>query len=38
METEKEIYFYGSKNKFDYMSNFYKTNFKDNDMIQYNCS
>ena len=37
METEKEIYFYGLKNKFDYLSNFYKTNFTD-DKIKYNCS
>jgi len=38
METEKEIYFYNLKNKFDYMSNFYKINFIDKDGIQYNCS
>ena len=38
METETEIYFYNLKNKFDYMSNFYKTNFTDKDGIQYICS
>ena len=38
METNTEIYFYGFKNKFDYMSNFYKTKFTDKDNIQYNCS
>ena len=29
METENEIYFYGLHNEFNYMSNFYKTNFID---------
>ena len=38
METDTEIYFYGLKNKFDYMSNFYKTKFTDKNNIQYNCS
>ena len=38
METETEIYFYNLKNKFDYMSNFYKTNFTDKDGIKYICS
>ena len=38
METESEIYFYTLKNKFAYMSNFYKTNFTDSDEILYNCS
>jgi len=38
METETEIYFYNLKNKFDYMSNFYKTIFTDKDGIKYNCS
>ena len=38
METETEIYFYNLKNKFNYMSNFYKTNFTDKDGIKYNCS
>ena len=38
METETEIYFYNLKNKFDYMSNFYKTNFTDTYGIQYICS
>jgi hypothetical protein len=38
METETEIYFYNLKNKFDYMSNFYKTKFTDNDGIKYICS
>jgi len=38
METETEIYFYGLKNKFGYMSNFYKTNFKDNNDINFICS
>ena len=38
METETEIYFYNLKNKFDYMSNFYKTNFTDKEGIKYICS
>ena len=38
METETEIYFYNLKNKFDYMSNFYKTNFTDKNGIKYICS
>ena len=38
METETEIYFYTLKNKFSYMSNFYKTNFIDKDGIKYICS
>lgn len=38
METETEIYFYNLKNEFNYMSNFYKTNFTDKDGIKYNCS
>ena len=38
METETEIYFYNLKNKFNYMSNFYKTIFTDKDGIKYNCS
>lgn len=38
METENEIYFYALKNKFAYMSNFYKINFTDKDGITYNCS
>lgn len=38
METETEIYFYNLKNNFNYMSNFYKTNFTDKDGIKYNCS
>ena len=38
METETEIYFYNLKNEFNYMSNFYKTNFTDTDGIKYNCS
>lgn len=38
METETEIYFYNLNNKFDYMSNFYKTDFTDKNGIQYNCS
>jgi len=38
METDTEIYFYTLKNKFSYMSNFYKTNFTDKDGIQYICS
>ncbi len=38
METESEIYFYNLKNPFSYMSNFYKTNFRDIDGILYNCS
>jgi ribA/ribD-fused uncharacterized protein len=38
METEDEIYFYGLKNEFSYMSNFYKTKFMDEDGIEFNCS
>jgi ribA/ribD-fused uncharacterized protein len=38
METDREIYFYNLKNKFDYMSNFYKTDFTDKYDIKYNCS
>jgi len=38
METDTEIYFYGLKNKFEFLSNFYKTNFTDNNGIKYNCS
>jgi ribA/ribD-fused uncharacterized protein len=38
METNTEIYFYSLKNKFNYMSNFYKINFIDENNIQYNCS
>jgi ribA/ribD-fused uncharacterized protein len=38
METETEIYFYNLKNNFDYMSNFYKTDFTDLDSIKYICS
>ena len=38
METDREIYFYNLQNKFDYMSNFYKTDFTDKDDIKYNCS
>jgi len=38
METDTEIYFYNLKNKFNYMSNFYKTIFTDKDGIKYNCS
>ena len=38
METETEIYFYNLNNQFDYLSNFYKTNFNDKNGINYNCS
>jgi ribA/ribD-fused uncharacterized protein len=38
METPTEIYFYGSQNEFYYMSNFYSTNFIDENKIKYNCS
>jgi ribA/ribD-fused uncharacterized protein len=38
METDKEIYFYGINDEFGYMSNFYKTTFKDENEIQFNCS
>ncbi len=31
METENDIYFYGHKNEFGYMSNFYESSF-----IEYN--
>lgn len=37
METETEIYFYGTKDRFDYMSNFYRTSFVENG-IPFNCS
>ncbi len=37
METENTIFFYGIKDKFGYMSNFYNCTFKDNnDIIYYN--
>jgi predicted NAD-dependent protein-ADP-ribosyltransferase YbiA (DUF1768 family) len=35
METENEIYFYGLKDEFSYMSNFYKTKFIDEDGIEF---
>lgn len=38
METETEIYFYNLKNKFAYMSNFYKTNFTDIHGTLFSCS
>ena len=38
METENEIYFYGLKNKFGFMSNFYNSHFKDNNDISFTCS
>ena len=38
METNQEIYFYGTKDDFSYMSNFYNVNFTDKDGIVYNCS
>jgi ribA/ribD-fused uncharacterized protein len=38
METDTEIYFYNLKNKFKYMSNFYKIEFTDKDGIKYICS
>ena len=38
METIDAIYFYGSKDKYDFMSNFYKTKFNDSNNISYSCS
>ena len=38
METNNSIYFYGADNNFGYMSNFYKTNFVDNDGTKFCCS
>ncbi len=38
METETEIYFFGIKNEFGYMSNFYKCEFIDSNGIKYNCN
>jgi ribA/ribD-fused uncharacterized protein len=38
METKTEIYFYNLDNEFDYMSNFYKTQFTDENNITFNCS
>jgi ribA/ribD-fused uncharacterized protein len=37
METEDSIYFYGIKNDYAYMSNFYQSTFYEN-KIKYNCS
>lgn len=38
METDTEIFFYGIKDKYSYMSNFYKVNFTDENNIKYCCS
>lgn len=38
METVDSIYFYGEKNLHGYMSNFYKSNFVDNEGIHFICS
>ena len=38
METSDSIYFYGLKNKYSFMSNFYKCNFTDENQINFNCS
>ena len=41
MESENSIYFYGSKNKHGYLSNFYKCNFQciiNNNTVIFNCS
>jgi hypothetical protein len=38
METINAIYFYGLKNKFAYMSNFFLTSFSDDNGNAFNCS
>jgi ribA/ribD-fused uncharacterized protein len=41
METSTEIYFYGLRDQFNYMSNFYKCNFQatiNGELLQFNCS
>lgn len=38
METDTEIFFYGIKDKYSYMSNFYKVIFTDENNINYCCS
>lgn len=38
VETKTDIFFYGLKDEFAYMSNFYKTNFVDENGINFNCS
>lgn len=38
METTDSIYFYGVKDKYAFMSNFYKCNFTDERNITFNCS
>lgn len=41
METEKEIYFYGTKGDYGFLSNFYKTNFEcfiNDNIIHFSCS
>lgn len=38
METAAAIYFYGTKDEFGYMSNFYSTSFVDENNIKYSCS
>ena len=38
METNNSIYFYKADGIFGYMSNFYKTNFVDNEGIKFCCS
>ena len=41
MEFEDKIYFYGSKDNYGFLSNFYKSNFEcfiNNNIIRFNCS
>jgi ribA/ribD-fused uncharacterized protein len=38
METENEIYFYKLHNAYSYLSNFYPTQFIDENGLQFNCS
>lgn len=38
METENEIYFYGVNDKYGFMSNFYNTEFENEEEIIFNCS
>jgi ribA/ribD-fused uncharacterized protein len=38
MENQDSIYFYGSGNNFEYLSNFYKTNFVDELGNKFSCS
>ena len=41
MEFQDKIYFYGSKGKYGFLSNFYKCNFEcfiNNNIVEFNCS